>query len=542
AGETEYTFRHLLVRDVAYGQIPRAARVAKHRAAAAWIESLARPEDHAETLAHHYSQALALARATGEDTDELVAETRVALRNAGDRAYSLGSVGAARDFYRSAWELWPASSLEWAQLIVRYRRPTLFAELERKDLVRARDVLLAQGDLEVAAEAELYLGWDAWNEGRGEDTSFHHSQVLALADQLPPSHTKAYLLGNLAIQLMLNAELDRALETAGQSLEIAEQLGLDDIRAHALNTIGVSRAGGRDRGGLAQLEQSLTLSLELNHAENIIRGYKNLGSILFDFGELERVAELTAQAEAAAARFGDTFNLRWFEVEQAVLRYLEGRWDEALQTAEAFLAEVEGGSPHYMEAPCRDIRALMLLARGDVSAALADTDKAVEFGHSSGEPQVLLPALAGYTCALVAAGRVDEAGEVADELLAAVRAEVPTSWASDVAVALRELGRGPELVARFAELENPTPWEAGATAVASGDFSRAIDIYAAVGARPHEAEARLLAGKLAADGDADAREQIERALAFYRSVRAVPYIREAEQLLEVRAEAGRSSA
>ncbi|MGB2953501.1 MAG: adenylate/guanylate cyclase domain-containing protein, partial [Gaiellaceae bacterium] len=42
AGETEYTFRHLLVRDVAYGQIPRAARVAKHRAAAAWIESLAR--------------------------------------------------------------------------------------------------------------------------------------------------------------------------------------------------------------------------------------------------------------------------------------------------------------------------------------------------------------------------------------------------------------------------------------------------------------------------------------------------------------------
>ena len=36
-GEAEYAFWHALVRDVAYGALPRAARVAKHRAAAAWI-------------------------------------------------------------------------------------------------------------------------------------------------------------------------------------------------------------------------------------------------------------------------------------------------------------------------------------------------------------------------------------------------------------------------------------------------------------------------------------------------------------------------
>ena len=39
-GEAEYAFLHLLVRDVAYGQIPRAARAAKHRAAAEWIAAL----------------------------------------------------------------------------------------------------------------------------------------------------------------------------------------------------------------------------------------------------------------------------------------------------------------------------------------------------------------------------------------------------------------------------------------------------------------------------------------------------------------------
>src|SRR5262245_34627407 len=48
AGESEYAFRHVLVRDVAYGQIPRAERGRKHALAAGWIERLGRSDDHAE--------------------------------------------------------------------------------------------------------------------------------------------------------------------------------------------------------------------------------------------------------------------------------------------------------------------------------------------------------------------------------------------------------------------------------------------------------------------------------------------------------------
>ena len=50
----EYAFLHLLLRDVAYGQIPRATRIEKHSATAEWIEAHGRPEDSAEMLAHHY--------------------------------------------------------------------------------------------------------------------------------------------------------------------------------------------------------------------------------------------------------------------------------------------------------------------------------------------------------------------------------------------------------------------------------------------------------------------------------------------------------
>ena len=56
-GQDEFAFRHALVRDVAYGQIPRAERAAKHVGAAGWIEGLGRPQDHAELLAGHYLAA-----------------------------------------------------------------------------------------------------------------------------------------------------------------------------------------------------------------------------------------------------------------------------------------------------------------------------------------------------------------------------------------------------------------------------------------------------------------------------------------------------
>ena len=196
AGETEYAFRHILVRDVAYGQIPRAGRARKHRDAAAWIETLGRPDDHAETLAHHYGEALALARATGEATDELVAQARGALRRAGDRAFALSSIDGARAFYRRALELTPPGELEWAELVVRHVAPGFNAEPESGALERARDVLLAAERLEDAAEAELYLGWARWNEGRGREATDHHVAAVRLVSELPDSHTTAYLRAN----------------------------------------------------------------------------------------------------------------------------------------------------------------------------------------------------------------------------------------------------------------------------------------------------------------------------------------------------------
>src|SRR4029453_3194115 len=97
-----YAFRHLLVRDVAYGQIPRADRAEKHALAAEWIEGIGRSEDRAEMLAHHYLAALELSRAAGRDISLLAARSHPALRDAGDRAFGLYAFGAAARFYSEA--------------------------------------------------------------------------------------------------------------------------------------------------------------------------------------------------------------------------------------------------------------------------------------------------------------------------------------------------------------------------------------------------------------------------------------------------------
>jgi hypothetical protein len=64
AGEIEYTFKHLLIRDVAYESLPRRDRGKAHLSAARWIEDVSgtRAVELAEVLAHHYSSAFDLTK------------------------------------------------------------------------------------------------------------------------------------------------------------------------------------------------------------------------------------------------------------------------------------------------------------------------------------------------------------------------------------------------------------------------------------------------------------------------------------------------
>ena len=158
-GESEYSFWHLLVRDVAYGQIPRAERARRHRAAAAWIERKAgeRVEDLAELLAHHYLQALELAQAAGDtkQADELTAPARRFLALAGERALGLDTAQAETRLAR-ALELCPADDPERPELLLRWADAAFQAGRPREAaaaLDEALDLFRARGENEAEARA-----------------------------------------------------------------------------------------------------------------------------------------------------------------------------------------------------------------------------------------------------------------------------------------------------------------------------------------------------------------------------------------------------
>ena len=261
-GQTEYAFAHVLVRDVAYGQIPRAARADKHLHAADWIESLGRPDDHAEMLAHHYLSALDLARAANQDTGYLAPRARTALQRAGDRALALNAFAVAVGFYRAALGLWPQDAAEQRAGLLFALALALGGAGEDDDgaaLEQARSALAAAGDRARSAEAEARLGALWWLKGDRDRALEHLGRAQELVSDEPASAAKAYVLSELARSRMLADKFDAQITQ--QALDLTEQLGLGEVRAHVLVTAGTGRAFAGDPQGKADIQRGLEIAL-----------------------------------------------------------------------------------------------------------------------------------------------------------------------------------------------------------------------------------------------------------------------------------------
>jgi class 3 adenylate cyclase/tetratricopeptide (TPR) repeat protein len=532
AGETQYAFLHVLVRDVAYSQIPRAGRAEKHRLAAEWIGSLGRSEDHAEMLAHHYLQALELAETAGLDASALAEPARIALSEAGDSALALSAFGAAARFYTAALELWPQDDPGRPILLFRAAKARWYVGPERVDAIsEAADALLAVGDRESAAEAETLCARELWNRGERDAAYSRIDRAMALVESEPPSSSKAHVLAYRSRLHMLADEDEEGIRRGREALAMAEQLGLEGVRAQALNVVGTARVMSGDQDGMDDIRRSLAIATSINSPDEIHRALNNLANMHWYLGELQQASEMVETMLERDEHFGLPGLLRWGKGEEVLDRFLTGRWAEAERLADAFLAET-AGSRHYLEVPARSIRAKMRLARSDLEEANADSARALKLAREAKDPQALLPTLAVRALVLLAQGRANEAAALVDELhggsaLLQELALVEYAWCA-VALDRREQFR-----ADAARIRLPSQWVDAATAIVDGDPGRAADVLAEMGARGEEARARLRAAEqLVADGRrAEADAQLQQALAFFREQGATAYARQAESLL-----------
>jgi class 3 adenylate cyclase/tetratricopeptide (TPR) repeat protein len=526
-GELQYAFMHGLVREVAYAQIPRADRAEKHERAAVWIESLGRPEDHAEMLAHHYLNALDTARAAGQAAQSLENAARVALRMAGDRAASLNAFTDAVRDYDQALELWPEDDPARPRLLLAAAMARFQAEVwDEGELAIARDALLAGDDRAGAAEAEILRAEVFWLLGRGDDVFRSQERAAELAEGLPLSDAKARVYAGVFRLHWLGSREKLAETFQQQALAMADELGLKGVRAQILSASGARRTMRGDRGGFEAMEESIALFEELNSAD-AQRPYNNLADGYYNLGELSRAAETTRRMKEAWKRFAAIDWLRWNDHQESALLYMAGRWDEALEMCDRWIADARARDGHYLEARWRGLRGRILLARGAEAEALEEAELGVERARVAGDPQLLIPLFAFRLRALWAVG----AGVIAplvDELVDACRTapqSVAHDWFPEVAIPLVGLDRTAELEAMAETVPTPTPWREGGLALGRGDPLAAAAIFGQMGARPLEAEAQLLAAKAGLDSDLPA------AIEFFRSVGATAYLSQAEALL-----------
>ncbi|HET9462000.1 MAG TPA: BTAD domain-containing putative transcriptional regulator [Gaiellaceae bacterium] len=554
--EAEYSFWHALVRDVAYGQIPRAVRARKHEAAADWTERLAgdRVTDHAELLAHHYLRALELRRAVGDDPTAQLEERAVRfLALAGDHALQL-DVSRAESYYRRALELLSSHDERRPRILAKIAEAAWLAgrlpeaESAYEEIIPAFQRL---GDALGAGEALVGLVQSLRDRGETERSRRLLAQALAVLESEPPGRELALAYLHQARDAMLEIRPTECLEASEKAIAIFERLGLDHHIARVLQFRGIARAETGDLGGIDDLRESLRTSLELGLGYYTVNAYGNLADILLPVDGPAEALELLRAGVAFGDVRGIAFKARWTETE--LLRALAdlGRWGEVLDVGERLISwdEEYGGSQIGVMAriSCADV----LARRGDVERAHAVVDEVLLQARTIGDAQVLAPALVVGALCSEQEGRLEEVHTHVEALAeVAARSPLQASLVLPDAARLANAAGFPDLAERFvvrARLARGARVEvalltARAVVAESGRrleeaaalYAQAAESWCSCGHVPEYGRAELGAGRclVSLGRPSDARGALEAARSVFRGLGAAPLLREARELLE----------
>jgi class 3 adenylate cyclase len=530
AGENEFSFAHGLIRDVAYSQIPRAERVAKHTQAARWIESLTgdRADDLAELRAHHYLAALDLTEAAGGEVAALADDALDALVVAAQRAARLFAFAQAERYASRALQLAASDDLRRGDALVALAGSE--GELGKSEFVEhaaeAAEAFVARGDNESAAQAETLAADWLWNFGRSDEARAAAARALALVRDAPPSPAKVGALAAVARLHMLASDGRRAIELGTAGLEAAEEIGDEAAQSTLLIVIGTARSlFSDDPAGLEELERGIEIADRLNLPREHTRGHNNAAEEANVRGAVTEALRRLEVALERVERLGIVHSIAWLLPQIAGAEYERGEWlraDEALDRFDVLLATMSG---HYLEPLSNQLRAMLATARAEPHAA-ALWERSTLGSRALKDPQALAPALAGHALFELQGGRRDKAAALLDEVL-----ELEIYYWAAIAVGWVAHGLGR---ADLPELRRGTGvWGQAGLLIARGELVAAADLLAETDLHAEEAYARLRAAEQLTRErrHAEARAQLDSALAFYRGVGAHRYVRQAEALL-----------
>jgi tetratricopeptide (TPR) repeat protein len=537
ADEDEWAFAHILLRDVAYAQIARADRSDKHQRTAVWLEALGRPEEHAALIAYHWHTAYELAHAAGQPVTALEEPTRLALRAAGERAFAINAYPEAARHFEAALALWPADDRQRPGL--RYRQAEALFTADTPDapdvLKTIRDEFAASGQRELHAGTELMLSILARHAGWTDDARSHEAAAEALVgDSTSLIATRVQSYGARR-RVVFSGDVELGSEMAARALSMADAVDSDELRVHALETIGIAKLYQGRPGGRDDLEAALAIATSVR-SPRLSGLTSNLAVLAFREMRYRRAHELTVEALRIAKQLGDAARVRLGRAHMASDQLILGDWDEAMRNADAFIAECEAGAASDSECDLRGDRAIVRAARGDLDGANDDALRALDLARAQGSPQDVLPALSMAILVFEETGSDGDLGVLSSELVElAERNAHEAPWSLGLGFPCsRVAGRHAESVRRVLDAAPDSPYKPLVLACLDGDFARAADMFEEAGSPTWEARLRLRAAEALAEAGRrdESRTQARLALAFHRKVGANRYIERERQLLE----------
>jgi class 3 adenylate cyclase/tetratricopeptide (TPR) repeat protein len=567
AGERELAFKHVLIRDVAYGMLPKAVRSRKHFEVGAFIEDRAgdRTVEVAALLAEHYGRAAALGREGGLPADELATMRERGVRfleEAGDAAAMLYSNREAASHYRHARKVGdsadpPTPADESTGARIGEKLGDVSVRLGRVDeaITVWRECLdwhRGQEDLERVADLHRKIGSGLSHKGERKAAIEHYQKGINLLKDGPPRLELVRLYEEAAWLYLHTGDNMLAIYASEKALRLAERLGETSAasRAHGIfgrvfGRIGntekarqnleraVELARGSDDGetilALSALgrhleiseadvagareafEEALALAEQVGALPAQVELHASLAQLAAYAADWERVRISTNASAELAEREGLVGKLSLPYTLRGLLLWREGRLDEStvlFQRAHD-LAEQVGWSELAFQALYG--LAFTLRDSGDLDAAAAALDRAIDVCERAGLIAQSIQATGMRAVILAIGHRRSDAREAAEE-------------ASELAESLHyPVGNAAALEARGMADEDP---EEGAALLAEAARAwQALD-------RPLEAaRSRLLAGRVLITVDVERGRELLDAAAVEIDRLGVPHLAERARAL-----------
>jgi len=338
-GETEYTFRHILIRDIGYMMVPKSQRWPMHARCADWLgqASGARRTEYADFLAHHWLQVVALRRDLGLRPDAEAQEHAVAnLLVAGDRAAEVYANTTALDYYTRALALEPDSTACLRALVGAGKVRALLGQYDRarEDFAAMHTLAQKAGELRWEVVALDQLGYSYRQQDQITHALEHLERALALSRQVGDASLTGRILNHIGFTYVNVVRHEDAIRSHREARRLLESCGDLAGLAESLHGLGENaRFLGDFQEAIRWLSESAKVSDRIGNRS--LSG-ENLYMLAVSRHHLGQYAEAEADAARGIAVLGeinDVWNSSFALLVAARIATTLGKFAKALEYA-----------------------------------------------------------------------------------------------------------------------------------------------------------------------------------------------------------------